>query len=117
MDFKTLKKNKDIMAKWKLGSKYIYGFADLKNGRGSDVTIYELVHYTASIKWEDAEDTHYEVKLILENIETKSQIIIDQDDRYGYYALLDTKRKDNIQNTYDEAIALANKLEKILDKI
>ncbi len=113
--FKELKKS--IMPKWKLGSKYIEGFKDFKSGRSKNLSIYELVDYDASIIYEDGEDTIYKVTLTLKDINTKKYLKIDQDDRYGKYALLDKSRKANIVDTYEEAKSTVEVLEKIFKHI
>jgi hypothetical protein len=119
ISFKELKKKKDLMNKWKIGAKYIKGFKDFKNGRSRNLTIYELVDYKPSVRYEDPDDgsIDYDLQLTLKDINSNKKIEIDQDDRYGNYALLDNSRKANIIDTYEEAKATVSALESIFKHI
>jgi len=117
VSIKTLKDSKSLMGKWKVGGKYIRGFADFKNGRSKELGLFELVDYDASIKFEDEEDTFYDVTIHLKDLENGKIIKLNQDDRYGYYALLTNARKGNIQDTYDEAKFVVDELGKFIKKL
>jgi len=117
ISFKALKDSGSLMSKWKLKSKYLKGFAEFKNGRGSSLEIFELIDYDASIKYEDDEDTFYDVVLHMKNLDTGKIIKIDQDDRYGYYPSLTKKRKENIEDLYYSAKETVDALEVFIKKI
>jgi hypothetical protein len=115
--FKELKKDKQLMTKWTLGKKYIYGFADFLNGMSSEVKAFELIDYKTLIKFEDEDGIVYDITLILKDLDTGKTIDIDNDDRYGKYALLDKKRISNIQDKYEEAENIVNILGAFIEKM
>lgn len=78
-----------MMKKWKVGKHYVKGFAELENGRGEVLEIFQLTEMN-------------EKEVTLRNVETDEIITVDQDDRYGRYPLLDKSRIENIENAYDE---------------
>jgi hypothetical protein len=105
-----------MMGKWKLNSLYINGYADFLNGRTNEIEIYKLIDYNVSIKYDSEieEDIIYDIQLTLINIKTTEEIIIDQDDRYGKYPLLNKKRKKDIENKLYEYQYIVEKLDNIV---
>lgn len=89
-----------MMKKWKIGSLYIKGFADFKNGKDVDgMSVWRLIVITDPMN-PDQKYPMNQYHVTLENIANKSKIEICQDDRYGDYALLDQKRLQNIAETF-----------------
>ncbi len=115
ISLEQLKKEKHIMEKWKLGCKYVQGFADFKNGRGNSLEIFEMIDYTPSVKYRDQAGIWYDCIIHLKNLITNQEITIDQDDRFGYFTLLDKNRRENIENSYYELKEKTDKLGKFIE--
>lgn len=115
IDFTTLKKEKQIMSKWKIGSKYTWGYADFLNGRVDVIELYELVGYNAELVYEDEDDRMYKVTLEMKDLSNNIIHTISQDDRYGKYALLDLKKTVVIQKEYEYLTKKVEKLKSFLE--
>lgn len=103
------------MSKWKLGSKYTYGYADFLNGRNDDIELYELVGYNAELVYEDNDDRTYKVTLEMKDLSNNIIHTISQDDRYGKYTLLDLKKTVVIQKEYEYLTKKVDKLKTFLE--
>jgi len=117
VSIKDLKKDKRMMDKWKIGGKYVKGFADFKRGRGVELGLFEMVDYETNVKFEDEDGVVYDVVVHLKDLSNNKVLKINQDDRYGYYALLTKARKENIQDTYEQAKFIVDKLGTFIKKL
>lgn len=81
-----------MMKKWKVGAYYMKGFSSVVAGYvENELEIFKLI---------DMDDE----RVTLFNIETNETLIIDQDDRYGRYPLLDNKKIEQLEEAYDSYV-------------